>query len=88
MEPILKSDVFFFITSVFVVILTALLVIAGYYLIKILKNLSETSKTVKDVVQETGNDFREIRQRVKQLNPMDLIFRRKKRTKKESTKSV
>jgi hypothetical protein len=78
MEPILKSDIFFFITSIFVAVLTVLLVIGGHYLVRILRNVDETSKTVKDTVEETSNDFREMREKLKGFNLLDLIFRRNK----------
>jgi Sec-independent protein translocase protein TatA len=86
MEPLLKSDIFFFITSIFVVVLTALLVIGGVYLVRILKNLSEASKTVKDAVNETNADLREVREKIKAFNPINLIFGRKKKASKKQEK--
>lgn len=48
MEPLLKSDVFFVITTVAVIILTTVVVVALYYLIRILRNVKDVSKMVKD----------------------------------------
>jgi len=48
MEAILKSDIFFFITSIVVIVLSAVLLVALYYLIKILRDVKEISKIVKN----------------------------------------
>lgn len=66
MESILKSEVFFFISSISVVLITVIFIILGFYLIKIMRNFSHTSETLKKTVdgaasslEEVGNDIKE-----------------------------
>ncbi|MDD3923413.1 MAG: hypothetical protein PHY39_07820, partial [Endomicrobiaceae bacterium] len=64
MEPILQSEIFFFITSIFVVILTIVISIAGFYIIKAMKNFSDISHSLKDVVHDTSEDIEEFVEQV------------------------
>lgn len=66
MESILKSEIFFFISSVSVVLITVIFIIIGFYLIKIMKNFSHISEVLKNTVdgaasslEEVGNDIKE-----------------------------
>ncbi len=45
MEPILKSDIFFVIASAATAVVTVILVIAGFYIISVLK-------TIKDIIKK------------------------------------
>jgi hypothetical protein len=47
MEEILKSDIFFFVTTIAIIIVTFLLVIIGVYTIKILKDVKSVVKDIK-----------------------------------------
>ena len=48
MEPIVKSDIFFFITAIAVIGLSAVVAIALVYAIRILRNVEHISKIVRD----------------------------------------
>ncbi len=61
----MKSDIFFFITSIAVVILTMLLVVAIAYTIRILRNLDDISAKAKDEVGLIKEDISELRQNIK-----------------------
>lgn len=65
MEEILKSDIFFFITSVVVIVISVVLLIALYYLIKILRDVKEISKTVKDESGLIAKDIDDARAGIK-----------------------
>jgi Tfp pilus assembly protein PilO len=65
MESLMKSDIFFFITSIAVVILTMLLVVAIAYTIRILRNLDDISAKAKDEVGLIKEDISELRQNIK-----------------------
>jgi len=47
MEELLKSDIFFFITSVSVVAVTALLIVVLIYVAEILRDIRHVSKNIK-----------------------------------------
>jgi len=81
METILKSEIFFFITSVSVIIITIIFTIAGYYLIRIMKNLSNISDTLKKAVDNAESNIEEIGERVKESRIFNFIFGKKKKPK-------
>ncbi|MFA7000454.1 MAG: DUF948 domain-containing protein [Candidatus Paceibacterota bacterium] len=47
METILKSEIFFFISSISVVLITVIFIILGIYLIKIMINFSKISDSLR-----------------------------------------
>lgn len=61
----MKSDIFFFITSIAVVIATILLGIAAAYLIRILRNVEDISQKAKDEAGLIKEDISELRQNIK-----------------------
>lgn len=65
MEAVLKSDVFFLITSAAVVVLSAVLLVALYYLIKILRDVKEISRTVKKESELIVRDVDAVRRSIK-----------------------
>ncbi len=65
MNEFIKSDVFFFITSIAVVVLTAILLIALYYIIKILKNVRYISDKAKVETDHLAEDVKELRENVR-----------------------
>ena len=85
METILKSEIFFFITSISVIIITVIFIIAGFYLIKIMRNLSNISDTLKRAVDNAESNIEEIGERVKESRVFNFIFGKKK-AKKEKAK--
>ena len=81
MEPIMKSDIFFFITSISVTVITVILIIAGYYVIRTLQNLRDISETFKNAAETAGSDMEEIRERVIGSALFTFIFGRKRKKK-------
>jgi 5-bromo-4-chloroindolyl phosphate hydrolysis protein len=65
MESLMKSDIFFFITSIAVVILTMLLAVAVTYAIRILRNVDDISTKAKDEAGLIKEDIAELRQNLK-----------------------
>lgn len=61
----LKSDIFFFLTGLAVVVVTALIVIALVYVIKILRDVKDISHTVKEESEEIKGDIDTLRENVK-----------------------
>lgn len=65
MESIMKSEIFFFITSIATVVLAILIGIAAVYAIRILRNVDDISKKAKDEADLIKEDIAELRQSVK-----------------------
>lgn len=85
METFLKADIFFFITSIFVVVSTAVLLVAGIYLIKIIVNFYKISSMLRRATEEAEADLEEIGEHVRESPLFRFIFGKKKT---KETKSV
>jgi len=66
MKTLIHADIFFFITSVFVVVLTIVLAVAGVYFILILRDMKDISRKVKIEGGEIINDVKELRERIEE----------------------
>lgn len=66
METLIKADVFFFITSIFVVFLTVGFSIALIYIIPILKDMRHLSALAREKGDELADDLDDIRNAVKE----------------------
>lgn len=65
MNDFYKQDVFFFVTTIAVVVLTLVAVTALIFLIKILKDISYISKKAKEETGYLAEDLKELRNNVK-----------------------
>jgi len=81
MEPILKSEIFFFISSIFVAVFTVVFVIFGFYLIRTMKNFSEISDKLKDTVNSTEKELRDMSMHVRESPIFNFIFGKRKNRK-------
>ena len=65
MNDFLKQDIFFFVTTIAVVVLAILLAILIIYIIKISKDVKYISNKAKTETDLISNDLSELRQNVK-----------------------
>jgi hypothetical protein len=65
MEQLIHADIFFFITSISVVIVTILVVIASVYVIRILRDVGDVSRRIKEEAEEIEEDIDALRMAVK-----------------------
>ena len=77
----MKSEIFFFITSISVILITVIIIIAGYYVIKTLQNIRDVSETLKNAAHSAEADIEEIRERVTESTLFTFIFGKKKKKK-------
>lgn len=82
MDPIYKSEIFFFISSISTILITVVLVIFGFYLIKTMRNFSKISERLKDVVDGTANSLEEVGDSIKESPIFAFFFGKKKKSKK------
>ncbi len=66
MRTLIHANIFFFITSIFVIVLTLILGIAGAYVILILRDMKEISKKVKTESEEIIEDVKELREKIRE----------------------
>ena len=65
MEDLIHADVFFFVTTIFIVVFTAFILVASVYVIGILKDLREISRKAKTEGEEILVDVKNLRENVK-----------------------
>jgi len=65
MDSLIHADVFFFITSISIFIVTVIIVIAAFYIIKILRDLKHISERAKTEGDELLDDMKKLRENVK-----------------------
>lgn len=88
MDTLVKANVFFFITSIAVVVLTILLVICFYYLSQTLKNFRDISNTLKKGVDHASSHLEGLSKKVTESMIFNLFFGKKgtRRSKKQEKK--
>lgn len=87
MNTLIHADIFFFITSVALVILTILIIIALIYLIQILKNFKDISLTVRNGVDNASSHIEELISNILENRLFRFIFGKKKTVHKQHKKS-
>lgn len=82
METIAKSDIFFFITSLAVIITTLLILVIGLYVIRILRDVREIVEHLKSIGGKVEEEFEEIYADLMSRWPLRVIFKPKKKNNK------
>jgi len=85
MDTLIQADIFFFISAVGTIILTILAAVALYYLIRILRDFSNISDTLKRGVDKASGHMDELVDML-MSNALFRFFFGKKRTRKNSKK--
>ena len=91
MESILKSDIFFFITSMSVVVITLFLIVALFYFIKIMRNFYKISEILKNYTESTDLELKAMGQHIRQSRLFTFLFGKekiKKEPERSSKKSI
>jgi hypothetical protein len=85
METLIHADIFFFITSIAVILLTVLLIIALFYFIQILRNFRDISEIFKRGVSNASKSLEELSEKILN-NALFKFFFSKDRRKAKSRK--
>jgi biopolymer transport protein ExbB/TolQ len=82
MDTLIQADIFFFITTIAVIIFTILVSIAMYYLIGALKNFKRITKNLEHRIDQVGDQISDeaeyLKNRVHDSFIFNLIFAKKK----------
>lgn len=65
MESVAKSDLFFFVTTIAVIVLTVIIVIALSYVIRIASDIKYIAKRAKQETDEIADDLKNARETLK-----------------------
>lgn len=88
MESILKSDIFFFITSISVVIITLVFLVTGFYFIKMLRNFYKISAVLRNFTESTENELREMGHHIRKSPLFTFIFGKEKKESEKYSKKI
>ncbi len=91
MDTVLKADIFFFVATIAIVLITTFVVTALWYAIKILRTYKETSLIIKNTVLEVSQNVLHVEDTLKNffenLNVIQLL-RLAFTPKRKNTKNV
>ncbi len=87
MNTLMQSQIFFFISSIGFIILSILVAILLFYLIRIGKIFSGIAEKLEKDINNIENSIKEIVEEIRSNSILNLIFKRKKKTKKNNKKS-
>jgi uncharacterized protein YoxC len=84
-ESFLKADVFFFVTTIAVVLITIGLVVGLVYLIKILRTIKRISSRAEHTANMVADDITELRNTIKEegISPKRILNFFTKKSKKK-----
>lgn len=91
MESIIKSDVFFFVSSIGFIVVTVLLVVILSYIIFIMRKVKQVVETVQDTTKHLAgkiNSVEDILENSFVMKAVGLFFTRATKEKKPRVKSV
>jgi uncharacterized membrane protein len=88
METLVKADIFFFVTTIAVIILTVFLSICFYYLAGALRNLRDITQTLKEGVDRAEERVEEFIERIEDNAVFRFIFGSRRTTKKKKSRST
>jgi HAMP domain-containing protein len=77
----MKADIFFFISSIAVVVVSIGILIAGYYITRSLQKIERLAERLEEKMVDATEEVREIGGNIKESFLYNLIFKKKKRTK-------
>lgn len=83
MNTLVHADIFFFVTTIAVIILVVLLSIALIYFIQILRNFRDISNTVRKGVDHASTHIEDLMESLENNMIFRFLFRKKKKRKKE-----
>lgn len=78
MESIVKADIFFFITSIFITIVALITIVAGVYFLMILRNFHKISKILRTYAEDADNNLRDLGEQIRQSKLFTFIFGKEK----------
>ena len=83
MDSILKSDIFFFITSISVIVISSFVLVAIFYLIRILRNFYKISKILRRYAETTEAGLRDLVEEIRKSPLFTFIFGKPKNKKED-----
>ena len=84
MDTLIKADIFFFVTTVCVGVVSLFVIITLVYIMRTLRSIQDVSRKVEGTVDATGSEIKEIATHIKESFIFNLLFIKKGNKKKRS----
>jgi len=81
MDPVMKSDIFFFITSIAVILVSGGVLVAIYYITRSIRIIERLVERVEEKVVMATEEVREIGGGIKDSLIYNLIFKKRRKPK-------
>ena len=78
----MKSEIFFFISSISVILFTVVFIIFGFYLIKTMRNFSKISEDLRKTVDGATSSLDEVGNHIKESPIFEFFFGKKRKSRK------
>lgn len=82
MGTLVKADIFFFIATIAVVLVTASVIVLVWYTIAVARKIRQLCETVENDLYTTRSEARELMLRVRESSLFKLLFRNGRKSKK------
>lgn len=82
MDTIVHADIFFFVTTIAVIICVILVSVMLFYLIGILRDVKKTTATINHKIEEAEEDIDNLKQKIAESAVFNFIFAKKKKRKR------
>ncbi len=77
MESFIKADIFFFVATIAVIIMTVFMSVIAWYIVAVLKNVKESTDVLKEKIEGGAEYLEEIRKKVTESFIFNFIFKKK-----------
>ena len=84
MDTLVKADIFFFVTSIAVVLVSGALLYAIYYVLGAVKRLETYVEKIEANMKDASREAKEIGEDIRESFLYNLIFKKKKRKSRDT----
>lgn len=81
MESLIKADIFFFISTIILIIFAILAGVVCFYVIRILRNVKNSTDSLKDEIKAAGQKLGGLEQKIAESFIFNFLFSKKKKKK-------
>jgi len=83
MSTLIKADIFFFVTTISVFLITISILITLYYFTRFFRGISVLSKKLENNVDDINTHIEEVAKQIKESFLFNLVFTKGKKRKKD-----
>lgn len=82
MDTIMKADIFFFVTTISVVVVSAALLFGIYYIVGAVRRFESYAERIESNMKDASDEVRELGEDIRESFIYNFIFKKKKNARK------